>query len=216
MTKEKVGKRPLRRGAFGYITEKKKSYLKKTILYILIGLIIFVVGYFLNKRSTANVFTVLAILMVLPGAKAVVAWIVFFPFQSVGKERYEKVYEVLARKVQTPRSMSQAMVDTKILEDILQLYTDVVFTSPQKVMNLDFLVVSDHRILALAGKEKQDLSYMETYLKEGLLGKKSPFGVKIYDNADQFMKAVQALEIRETTKESRVDTVEYLESLIVV
>lgn len=208
------------RGAFGYIAEKKKTYLRKTVIYTLIGLAIFVVGYFINNCSASNVFTIVAILMVLPGAKAVVGYVIFHPFQTVTRNRYEKVYEVASRIVNQPRSMEEVMKDTIVKEDILNLYTDVVFTSPEKVMNFDFLLLAQTRGIALLGKEKQDLAYIETYLKEGLAARNYTYGVKVYHSMDPFVKAIDKMdgkeEPKDSSKETRAEVVEYIESLIVV
>ncbi len=57
------------------------------IAIIVIALAIFGIGLLLNKMSRANIFTVLAILCVLPWAKQLVALIVLFPYHSVSRER---------------------------------------------------------------------------------------------------------------------------------
>lgn len=214
--KEVKVKKPRKRGSFGYIATKKKAYLAKVFVYVLLGIGIFGLGYVLNKRTTSNVFTIIAILMVLPGAKALVAFIVFAPFRTVDIKRYEKVYQILAEKVIKPRKMEEVMADTIVAEQVLSLYTDIVFTSPQKVMNFDFLILAENRGIALAGKEKQDIAYMETYLKEGLAARGIVYGMKVYSSEEQFLKALQALYIKESHNEGRPEVVEYLESLIVV
>ena len=190
------------------------------MIFSLIGLDIVAVGYCLNNYSASNVFSIVAILMVLPGAKAVVGYVVFYPFQTVTRNRYEKVYDVTSHIVNQPRSMEEVMKDTIVKEDILNLYTDVVFTSPEKVMNFDFLLLAQTRGIALLGKEKQDLAYIETYLKEGLAARNYTYGVKVYHSMDQFIKAIDKMdgmeEPKESSKETRAEVVEYIESLIVV
>lgn len=80
----------LEKGSFEYINKKKKRKIIMVIAIIVIALAIFGVGLLLNKMSRANIFTVLAILCVLPWAKQLVALIVLFPYHSVSRERYEK------------------------------------------------------------------------------------------------------------------------------
>ena len=73
----------LEKGSFEYINKKKKRKIIMVIAIIVIALAIFGVGLLLNKMSRANIFTVLAILCVLPWAKQLVALIVLFPYHSV-------------------------------------------------------------------------------------------------------------------------------------
>ena len=77
MEKEKK-KRPAK-GCPGYIDAQKKSRIMKTLLYVLIGIAIFVLGLCLNKFEKSNIFTVIAVLMVLPAAKALISVIVLLP-----------------------------------------------------------------------------------------------------------------------------------------
>ena len=70
----------VQRGEFGYIRTRKRRALTGTLLMAVIGIAVFVVGLLLNKMSNRNIFTVIAILFVLPGAKNLVALIVTFPY----------------------------------------------------------------------------------------------------------------------------------------
>lgn len=106
----------LEKGSFEYINKKKKRKIIMVIAIIVIALAIFGVGLLLNKMSRANIFTVLAILCVLPWAKQLVALIVLFPYHSVSRERYEKAKECV---------QANGLPDVK-------LYTDLVITSPEK------------------------------------------------------------------------------------
>ena len=160
--KEKKGTRPVC-GEMGYLDSQKKYRIKKTLLYVFIGIAIFVLGLCLNKFEKTNIFTVIAVLMVLPAAKALVGVIVLFPYRSVETERVEKV--------------------KSLLSDADVMYTDMVFTSPDKVMFLAFLVIKQDEILCLAGREKEDLRYIEKYLREEL--KKRMLLKKLYVTAEE-------------------------------
>ena len=74
-------KQKLERREYGYLAQKKRSALFHTVLMVLIGLVIFVVGLLLNKMEARNVFTIAAICMVLPAAKSFVSVIVLFPYK---------------------------------------------------------------------------------------------------------------------------------------
>ena len=76
----------LEKGSFEYIKKKKKRKIIMVVAIIVIAAAIFGIGLLLNKMSRANIFTVLAILCVLPWAKQLVALIVLFPYHSVSRE----------------------------------------------------------------------------------------------------------------------------------
>ena len=83
----------LERGSFAYIKKKKKRQLLLVFLMLLIGVVMFMVGMFMNQFERSNLCTMLAILMVLPATKFLVIYIVLFPYKTVSKARYEMVKE---------------------------------------------------------------------------------------------------------------------------
>lgn len=109
----------------GYINKQKKFQFAMLMLYVLIGVGLFLIGLAVHK-TRANLFTVLGILMVLPAAKRVIALVLMVPRKSVERERFEKVRAAL------PESAA--------------LLTDYVFTSTEKVMSLDFVIVMNKSI----------------------------------------------------------------------
>lgn len=161
----------IERGSFGYIKRKKRRQILLVFLVLFIAVVMFITGLFLNKFDKSNLCTMLAILMVLPAAKFFVIFVVLFPYKSVSRERYEAVKNKLA--------------------DEVILMTDMVITSPDISMNLDFIIFTDNQVLGLAGKKKQDIKYIEDYLKKTLESNKADgFTVKIYDDEKQFEKCI--------------------------
>lgn len=166
------------KGTHGYIKYKKNKQLRDTISIALVGIIIFVVGYLLNDNSKNNVFTIIAILLALPGAKMLVGYIVVAPYRSINDKEYEQVCKVI--------SPSVAMI------------SDLVITSPDKVMNLDLVVVDNHHVIALLGKEGQDISYIQTYLMRTIKNQGYSLEVKVLTDFSEFISRVKTLE---TSKE---------------
>lgn len=166
------------KGTHGYIKYKKNKQLRDTISIALVGIIIFVVGYLLNDNSKNNVFTIIAILLALPGAKMLVGYIVVAPYRSMNDKEYEQVCKVI--------SPNAAMI------------SDLVITSPDKVMNLDLVVVDNHHVIALQGKEGQDISYIQTYLMRTIKNQGYSFEVKVLTDFSEFLSRVKTLE---TSKE---------------
>lgn len=146
------------KGEAGYLDAQKRLRIGKTLLYILIAAAIFLLGLCLNKFEKSNIFTIIAVLLVLPGVKSLVSVIVILPFRSVAAERVEKV--------------------NSLKRDADIAYTDMVFTSPDRVMFFSFLVITSNELICLAGREKEDVPYMERYLKEEL--RKRMLAYKVY------------------------------------
>ncbi len=185
----------VKRGDFGYIKAKKKKSLCGTLVMACIGIAIFLIGLFLNKMSNRNIFTVIAVLFVLPGAKSLVAYIVAFPYHSVEKERYEKV--------------------KKALPENMVLYTDLVITSSEKVMNLDFAAVGNKQVIGLIGPKEKELSYIRTYLGKGVSNWGEGYKVKIVDSEKLFFSELARVEPCEADADEEEKVKSYLTSLII-
>lgn len=163
------------KGAHGYIKYKKKNQLRNTIIIALVIVIIFVVGYLLNDNSKNNVFTILAILLVLPGAKILVGYIVVAPYHSMDDKEYEEV--------------------CKVVSNSASMLSDLVITSPDKVMNLDCAIIDDHHVIALLGKAGQDTSYIQTYLSRMIKNQGYNCEVKVLTDYGKFLSRVKTLGI---------------------
>ena len=136
------------RGQYGYLKVKKQKALTGTFLMVLIGVVIFVVGLLLNKMETTNVFTVIAICMVMPAAKYFVSYVVLSPYQSTGLETKERL-------------------DSYAKQGDTILY-DVVFTSSEKVMHLDCIYVTGHQIIGYTSRTKDNVQFIQEHLKKEL------------------------------------------------
>ena len=182
---------------YGYIDYRKKRQLFMTAIMVLIGIAIYFLGCALNKGESTNIFTVVAILMVLPGAKYFVNFIVLFPYQTPEKEKYQEL--------------------TKLLEFRGELYSDLVITSPEKIMNLDFLWLEEGCVFGVLGKKGQDLSYIQNYVSQGVKNWTSNYKVKIYAEYKEFyeeLKKEQNHSAKEPSNELEKAR-DYLKSLIV-
>ena len=185
----------IKRGDFGYIKAKKKKSLTGVLCMAAIGIAIFLTGLFLNKMSNRNIFTVIAVLFALPGAKFLVAYIVTFPFQSVSSERYSRAEEALPDK--------------------MSLYTDLVITSQEKVMNLDFVAVGNRQVLGLVNEKEKELAYIRNYLTKGVQNWGNGYKVKIMDSEKLFLNELARVEFCEVDEEEEQTVKSYVTSLIV-
>ena len=167
---------------FGYINKQKKFQFAMLMLYVLIGVGLFLIGLAVHKTQ-ANLFTVLGILMVLPAAKRVIALVLMVPRKSVGKERFEKVQEAL------PESAA--------------ILTDYVFTSTEKVMSLDFVIVMNKNVYGIKDQKKTDDAYVEKYLSETISAAARGYRVQLFENDDAFLAMLKRSERKETAPEER-------------
>ncbi len=150
---------------YGYIHKQKIFQSLMILLFVAVGVGLFLIGLAVTG-TRANVFTVLGILMVLPGAKRVIAVVVMLPHKSVEKERYDALQEQLS-------------------EDAV-LLTDYVFTSTEKVLHLDFVVIDHQNVIGIQGSKKKNADYMQEYLQKGVSATASSYKVKICESEKEF------------------------------
>lgn len=188
----------------GYIHKQKIFQTLMLFVFIAIGIGLFLLGILITG-TRANIFTVLAILMVLPGAKRVISLVVMLPRQSVAGERYDRMKTLLS-----PDAV---------------LLTDYVFTSQDRIMSLDFVVVQDRHVIGVCpgGRADDRVTYMTDYLKKGIAGIADGYGVKILDSDEEFQKFYARLsggngapdESVDEQPEKTAEVVEYLKILAV-
>ena len=184
-------RKKLERGEYGYLQQRKQKALSGTILMVLIGIAIFVVGLLLNKRETANVFTVAAVCMVLPAAKYFVSYVVLFPYKPVSLETKERL-ESYARENDT-------------------ILYDVVFTSPEKVMHLDCVYVTGHQVIGYTSRRKDNTKVIQEYLKKELQIRGLKYAVYLAAEEKQIMDRMKLRgDENETTGAAKQEVLEML------
>lgn len=184
---------PVDKGSPGYIKNQKKVSLLWLLLFVVIGLVIFLIGYFLT-HTRANIFTVAAVLMVLPAAKRIVNLIVMLPRASVAQERYDRMKDAVGDAV---------------------LYTDYVFTSTEKIMHLDFVVIKNGNVLGVIAPSKQDVDYMKKYVSDSIHKMAPDFKVRLFDTDEQLINYLSKMSRVEAAPAREEKIAEYLHSLAV-
>lgn len=179
----------------GYIQKQKVFQSLMLLVFIAIGVGLFLLGLWITG-TRANVFTVLGILMVLPGAKRVIALVVMLPHQSVEQARYE-----VLKKAVSPEAV---------------ILSDYVFTSPDKIMSFDFVVIEDRQVTGIAPGKADDIPYMTDYLKKGIADIMPEVQVRIAANEAEFLRQRGKQEHDETLQAEKMEeVVEYLTILAV-
>lgn len=186
-----------------YIKKQKIFQSCMLLVFIAIGAGLFLAGFLITK-TRANIFTVLAILMVLPAAKRVIALVVMLPRHSVERERYDR--------------MKSALPSNQVL------LTDYVFTSTDKVMCLDFVIIGGQTVTGVcpgghapdtaAGKRERE--YMAYYLVKVVQGVAPEYRVQLVETDEQFFERYAKTGGKEPeTDEERDEVVKCLKILAV-
>ena len=179
----------IEKGSQGYINKRKKNALIWTLIMAALGVAVFVTGLLLNDMSKRNIFTVIAVLFVLPGAKFLVRFIVTFPYHSVEESRYNKVKS----------NISEGM----------ELYTDMIITSPDKV------IVQIQGIISCLQYAEADAMYIRKYISDGVANWGSGYKVKIVESENLFISELNAVSLQEVDGEEEDNVKSYIKSLIV-
>lgn len=190
---------------FGYIDYKKKTLLLSMLGIILVGAAIFLLGLALNKGDLANIFSVVAVLFVIPAARFFTVWVVLAPYRSPDRKKYEE--------------MRQAAEGHGLL------ISDMVFTSSERPMQLEYMVLAGSQAYCYKKpietrngnqpsreqieKRKKLIKSTEEYLNQHFASEKVTCKAKIWEEETAFLKAVQShtmsedeMEIQEKVKKS--------------
>lgn len=182
-------------GQYGFLKKQKITFIVKMLVFIAVGIAMYIVGLLTNKGDSKNICTVMAILMSLPLAKSFTELVVIFPFRDVEEERYKKV-------------SSQCPEQAKLM-------TGMVITSEKKIMNLDFLVECEGNVIALAGKKEADIPYISDYLTKGVRNWGFDYHVKVIKEEKAFLNAITSIKPVQVSDVEQKHVISYLESLIV-
>lgn len=185
----------IQKGDYGYINSRKRRALAGVCAMAVAGIAVFIAGLLLNKMSNRNIFSVMAVLFVLPGAKYLVRFIVTFPYHPASQESYNKAKEHTGTK--------------------MQLYSDMLVTSSEKVLFLDFIAIGNKHVIALSGSKKQEIPYIRKYLSDGVSNWGDGYKVKVFDNEKSFLREIDNVVVQEVDKEEEDKVKSYITSLVV-
>lgn len=153
------------KGNLGYIKYKKTKQSIIVAIFIAAGLSLFFICRTVLGTSR-NLGTVVAVLLTLPAAKAFVNLVLFVPYQSTDAGIAEKL------------SKEEKETDSR--------YYDLVFTSSQSVMHLDYLCVRGTELIALSeNANKNDV--IVKYFEESLSKRGINVHMHIFGKSDEVL-----------------------------
>lgn len=183
----------MKKGEHGYINKRKRLQLTKSIVFFAVILVIFFAGYFLNNQTKNNIFTIIAILLVLPATKVLISYIVLLPYQSVEQEKYNEIIRIIPSNV--------------------TLLTDLVLTSKEKVMNLSFLVFVNGQVFGVVGREKEDAKYIEDYIKKSFKDNQFSNHIRIFSDYKTFVSTMKKIDMSNNVIDDKL--ISYFLTLVV-
>lgn len=170
----------IQKGEKGYLNHRKLVLLLTVLILIISVAVFFFTGY-IRYKSTKTIFTVLAVLMVLPAAKQFVMYAVIAPYKSVDFELYECIKSIADN--------SNA-----------QMIAELVITTQEKVTNIDYICVKGAKIIGYAPHKKVDVEFISKNLKNVISPNYKVNQIKFYTEPDKFKHAVENLKDVEVYK----------------
>ncbi len=167
------------KGTQNYIDSQKKYEILRTLIYFILPLGLFLIGYITTKSKT-NLLTVVAVVGCLPACKSLIGVIMFLKHKSMSQANCEKINAV---GVNLP-----------------QLY-DMVFTTYDKTHVVSHMVLAGNTVCGFSEqpnfKEKDFQQHIQNVLHTD--GYKN-VSIKIFTDVDKYverMKQMENLEVEE-------------------
>lgn len=172
------------KGTYGYIENHKAYAAIRTLIYFLLCIGLYVMGY-VTTGSNKNLLTVVAILGCLPACKSLVNLIMFLKAKGCSQELMQKVREYDA--------------------DLTAFY-DLYFTTYQKNFAISHMVLKGNVLCGISESSKCDVNEAEKHLEQMLIqeGIKN-ITVKIFSNVDKYIDRLSQLKSLETEEHKNRD-----------
>ena len=214
----------------GYINHYRKVNLIWLIVWVFIGAGIFITGL-LIWETRMNLLTVLAVLMVLPGAKRIVALVAAGNRKSVALERCRRLETAVEPYIYAgnldlseyePEEIYDEESEVSVPDDESGesetenvIFTDYIFTSTEKVMMLDFMVVMKETVFILPSPTNNDQDYVKNYLVKGIRNISDQFDISFVWDDDKLIKSIENLKEGAAPLKDRRELIAFLKSLAV-
>lgn len=162
----------IEKGRPGYIRFRKTKYLLWAVIEFAVVIALVVIGI-VQSGSRMNLLTVVAVVGCLPAAKMLVEYITMAPYQSIASDKCKEIEE-------------KAPLLTRVY--------DLVITSPEKVMQVDAIVISGHMVCGYTSNEKTDETKAARYIKEMLHNHKyEKVTVKVFHDYVAFLSRAEGM-----------------------
>ena len=166
------------KGEHGYLGYQKKKVIIVTIIYYVISLAVFALGYY-STHTKANLLTVVAVLGLLPASKSTVSAIMYIRTPKYSEDTFKTISSCV-----------------KSLPAVYDLY----LTSYQKNYPINCFVAKDSNLMGYTEFSDVDVSGCEEHIK-GILAQNSIKNVnlKIFTDKKKFMERINQLQDMENS-----------------
>ncbi len=201
----------LERGEYGYLKQRKTRLWLLFLGTVALGVLIFLSGLAVQDHilktgeealrkaaeegNISKIFTVLAILMVLPAAKTLVLIIVTFPYRCMDSEE-------------------KAFIDGVIAENDTVFY-DAVFTSKERPMHLDAVIVTGHQVVGYTARKGDNVSKIEEYYKKEFELRHLDFVCFVTDSEKALVNRMKLRNPDEEPSKDRGEVLEFIRTSVV-
>lgn len=177
--RNKDSRQKIRKGDFGYLKKQKRNTVLRTVLFFVLSLSIFVIGY-VTTGSRKNLLTIVAVLGMLPASKSAVNMIMFLKAKNCSEQLYHRTLEHTG--------------------GLIALF-ELVLTSYDKNFSISSLVVLRNEVVGFSEFTGCDTAAAEKHINTML--KKNSFTkmtVKIFDSAEKFWNRLDQLKEKQEEK----------------
>ncbi len=162
----------MNRGDKGYIRYQRKRTIIITVLMYALSIGIYFLGYF-TLHTNKSLWTVIAVLSLLPASKSAVRMIMLFRAKPTDPSIYDEVEK------RCPK---------------LSLLYDLIFTTYEKTYVTQALAYGSGNLCILSQKpgkdEKKAAGELETYIRSSLKEGQPSLTVKVYTDKEAFFKRI--------------------------
>ncbi len=93
------------------------------------------------------------------------------------------------------------------------IFTDYIFTSTEKIMMLDFMVVTGGTVFVLPASTNQDQDYVKKYLTDGIRKWSTGIDIRFVWDDEKLHAGLKGLQESKVSPRERREVLEYLKSL---
>lgn len=165
--------KPLEKGTYLYINNRKKRLILFSGLSMLGVFIIFLTGIIIY-HTNKSIYAVIAALAALPAAKLITLLAVIIPYKSGDADIYNTL-----------------MGYSKNQNGILAC--DLAIASSSKISFIQFAYILDGKVFLYSDYKKLDVSFTEKHVKDILSENCNFSSVKLYSDKDRFISKINAL-----------------------
>ena len=170
----------IKRGTYGYINNRKKNLLIKTLIFVFIILALIATGYFIFGYFK-NGLMIPAMIMVAPFANFFASYMAVVRFKTSPKEMYSEV-----------RNFDDAG---------MMLCDNIIVDEKGKRFLVEFIVFTSDGIYGYSNDCKKEKFIPESHINKILTGRGLPFRFKIVNDFQEYLKVIDGKTLPEDEKD---------------